>query len=78
MKGEIGMKIRRLRTDNGREFISDDFFCFCLQLGIRRQLSCAETPQQNGSLKENLDILLRLARAGSMPRICLNFYGQKV
>lgn len=48
VEGEIGMKIRRLRIDNGGEFTSNDFFSFCWQLGIRRQLSCAETPQQNG------------------------------
>ena len=54
VEGETGMKIRRLRTDNGGEFTSDDFFSFCRQLGIRRQLSCAETPQQNGVTKRKI------------------------
>ena len=47
VEAEPGMNIRRLRTDNDGEFTSDDFFSFCQQLEIRRQLSYVETPQQN-------------------------------
>ncbi|KAB2611660.1 hypothetical protein D8674_019692 [Pyrus ussuriensis x Pyrus communis] len=50
----LGLKIKCLRTDNGGEFTSKSFFKFCRQFGIKRQLSCVETPQQNGRGKLDL------------------------
>ena len=43
-----GHVIRALRSDNGGEFISNAFSAFLDQGGIRRQLTAAYTPQQNG------------------------------
>lgn len=40
--------IRGLRTDRGGEFCSDKFNQFCKDNGIKRQLTAAYTPQQNG------------------------------
>jgi hypothetical protein len=37
-----------LRTDQGGEFTSNEFNQFCLENGIKRQLTAAFTPQQNG------------------------------
>ena len=48
VESELRRNIKRLRTDNGGEFTSDEFFSFCHQHGIKRELSCPETPQQNG------------------------------
>ncbi|XP_016498615.1 uncharacterized protein LOC107817324 [Nicotiana tabacum] len=48
VKGELDSRIRRLRTDNGGEFISDKFLSFCRQHAIKRDLTCTDTPQQNG------------------------------
>ena len=47
-KNESGMKIRCLRSDNGGEFTSNEFNEFCEDHGIKRHLSLAKTPQQNG------------------------------
>ncbi|KAG8368962.1 hypothetical protein BUALT_Bualt15G0100800 [Buddleja alternifolia] len=47
VEGELGFKIKRLHTDNGGEFTSDEFFSFCCQHGMKRELTCAEMPQQN-------------------------------
>jgi hypothetical protein len=41
-------KIKTLRTDNGGEYTSKDFFAFCKSAGIRRELTVPHNPQQNG------------------------------
>ena len=43
-----GKKIKILRSDNGGEYISNDFLCICSQSGIHIQHSVPYTPQQNG------------------------------
>ena len=41
-------KIKCLRTDNRREYTSDEFDNLCQHEGIKRQFTTAYTPQQNG------------------------------
>ncbi|GAU14528.1 hypothetical protein TSUD_250700 [Trifolium subterraneum] len=45
---ESGCAIQNLRTDRGGEFLSTAFNDFCSNQGIKRQLTTAYTPQQNG------------------------------
>jgi transposase InsO family protein len=45
---ESGLSIAGLRTDRGGEFTSKEFTEFCRIEGIKRQLTTAYTPQQNG------------------------------
>ena len=45
---EIGSYIKCLRIDRGGEFTSQDFNEFGNENGIKRQLTAAYTPQQNG------------------------------
>ena len=47
-ENEIGLSIKCLRTDKGGEFNSKDLNEFFKQYGIKRQLTAAYTPQQNG------------------------------
>ncbi|KAL4352591.1 hypothetical protein GQ457_06G020380 [Hibiscus cannabinus] len=47
-KAEVGKKICWLHTDNGGEYTSDEFTNFLQEYQIRRQFTCANTPQQNG------------------------------
>ena len=42
---EFGKKIQCLRSDNGGEYMSDDFFQYCDKHGISRQMTCLNTPQ---------------------------------
>jgi len=44
VENESDHKIKCLRSDQGGEFISDDFFEFCEELGIRRELFIVGTP----------------------------------
>eukprot|EP00253_Pinus_taeda_P013768 PITA_13768 len=45
---ESGKKVKALRSDNGGEYISDEFKDFCKAEGIRRELIASHNPQQNG------------------------------
>ena len=40
-------KIKILRSDNGREFTSNEFNDFCKEVGIKRELTIPYNPQQN-------------------------------
>lgn len=45
VEGELGKRIKCLRTDNGGEFISTQLSKFCRQHSIRREFSCSDKPQ---------------------------------
>lgn len=42
---ELGKKIKCLRTDNGGEYTSNEFNNYLKVVNIRKQLTCAKTPQ---------------------------------
>ena len=42
------LNIKTLRSDNGGEYVSNDFNRFCDERGISRQFSNPHTPEQNG------------------------------
>jgi transposase InsO family protein len=52
--------IQSLKTDRGREFISQEFKKFCNTNGIHRQLIVAYTPQQNGIAKKKNHIIINV------------------
>jgi len=51
VENEAKTTIHGLRTDRGGEFTSNEFNNFCKDNGIKRQLTAAYTPQQNGVAK---------------------------
>jgi transposase InsO family protein len=55
--------IQHLRSDNGGEYISQQFRSFCKDKGIQRQLTVPYTPQQNGVSERSNGTLLDMARA---------------
>ena len=48
IENQQGTKLKVLRTDNGLEFVSDQFNTLCTHHGIKRHKIVAGTPQQNG------------------------------
>ncbi|KAJ0500422.1 putative RNA-directed DNA polymerase [Helianthus annuus] len=48
VENESGVKIKKLRTDRGGEFLSKMFNDFCEENGIHRDLTAPYTPEQNG------------------------------
>ena len=43
-----GKRLKRIRTDNGGEYTSEEFIKYCKQRGVIKQLTIPYTPQQNG------------------------------
>ena len=55
--------VQHLRTDNAKEYVSEQFQSFMLQHGILHQTSCVDTPAHNGVAERNNKCLLETARA---------------
>ena len=48
---ESNKKVKSLRSNNGGEYISKEFFDFCKQRGIKREFTAPYTPTQNGVIE---------------------------
>ncbi|KAL4285133.1 hypothetical protein GQ457_16G021100 [Hibiscus cannabinus] len=55
-------KLKVLRTDNGGEYVSNEFNDFCRDSGILHQLTVPRTPQQNGVCEMRNRTILEMAR----------------
>lgn len=69
-----GKKIKHLQSDNGREYVNNEFNDFLNKAGIRRRLTAPYTPQQNGIAERKNRTLVEMARcmmrqAGSPPAL---------
>ncbi|CAN1187372.1 Retrovirus-related Pol polyprotein from transposon TNT 1-94 [Linum perenne] len=62
-ESEAGQKVQCLRTDNGGEYTSHEFCNYLKELGIRRQLTCPRTPQQNGVAERKNRHLAEICRS---------------
>jgi transposase InsO family protein len=60
---ESSCLIQCLRTDRGGEFTSNAFNDFCSSQGIKRQLTAAYTPQQNGVSERKNRTLMNMGRS---------------
>ena len=60
---QTGCKIKKLRSDNGGEFVNNAFDEFLATEGITRELSVPYTPQQNGVAERANRTLVEMARA---------------
>ena len=59
---ESGLVIKCLRTDRGGEFTSMEFNEYCQKNGIKRQLTTAYTPQQNGVAERKNRTVMNMVR----------------
>jgi transposase InsO family protein len=48
---ESGNQVKAMRSDNGGEYISNEFKDFCSKEGIQRELIVPHNPQQNGVIE---------------------------
>ena len=55
---------KKLRQDNAKEFLSEQFKTYCLDAGILQEKTIPETPQQNGLAERCNRTLLEMARCG--------------
>ena len=59
---QTNTKLKVLRTDNGLEFVNDEFNKLCLEYGIERHRTVIKTPQQNGIAERMNRTLLNKVR----------------
>ena len=62
IKNHTKKKIKTFRSDNGREFTSNEFKELCKDSGIKRELSTPYNPQQNGIAEQNNRTIMEAAR----------------
>lgn len=53
----LSLKIKKLRTDNGREFTSHEFFSFCRNNGIEESFLVQRQHNKTSSRRDRFDIL---------------------
>jgi len=66
IKNKFGNTIKILRSDNGTEYVNQEFEDFLSSNGIEHQTTCVNTPEQNGVAERKIGICLRL-----LVRLCL-------
>ena len=71
-------KIKTFRSDNGKEFTSNEFKELCKELGIKRELSNPYNPQKHGIVKRKNRTIMEAARAMLHDQDLLMYYGQKL
>lgn len=59
---QTNMKIKCLRSDNGGEYVSNEFSQYLENCGIQRQLTVPYTPQQNGVAERANRTIVEMAR----------------
>jgi transposase InsO family protein len=55
--------LKALRSDNGGEYISNEFKDFCSKEGIQRELIAPHNPQQNGVTERKNKTIVGVAGA---------------
>ena len=63
IRTQFAVSIRTLRSDNAREYLSQQFQNFMSRNGILHQTSCPHTPQQNGVVERKNRHLVEITRA---------------
>jgi transposase InsO family protein len=56
IENQYNGKIKVFRSDNGKKFINNKFMNLCKEKIIIHQMSCVNTPQQNGISERKIDI----------------------
>jgi transposase InsO family protein len=51
-QNEFGLRIKKIKSDNGTEFKNSQIEGFLVEQGIKREFSSPYTPQQNGVVEE--------------------------
>ena len=62
-KNQFGVNIKRIRSDNDRDYFNLEFNFVFQEEGIIREYSCVSTPQQNGIAERKNGHVLEQTRA---------------
>ena len=72
------MKVKRLRTNNGGEYVDTMFKSFCYEHGIRMERTVSGTPQQNGVAERMNRTLTERAETFVFSQVYRSSSGQKL
>jgi transposase InsO family protein len=61
-QNEFEVKIKKIRSDNGKEFDNTNIEAYCDEIGIKHEVSSTYTPQQNSIVERKNRTLITLAR----------------
>lgn len=62
VENQVGRKIKCLQSDNGKEYINQEFDDFLKENGVQRRLTVTHTPEQNGVAERKNRTLVEMAR----------------
>ena len=62
LEHQSGLKVKRLRSDNGSEFINSTMNKFCQRNGIIHETTLPYLPQQNGIAERVIAIIFEMVR----------------
>jgi transposase InsO family protein len=63
LENQVGLKVKTVRTDNGKEYVNTTLQQFFQSKGVQHQTTVAYTPQQNGKAERINRTLLDKARS---------------
>ena len=79
IKTQFHTQIKKIHTDQGSEFLSNQMQSFFYEHGILHERTCVETPQQNGVAERKHRHILEVARALCFQaHLPLSFWGDCV
>jgi transposase InsO family protein len=61
-QNKFDVKIKKIRSDNDKEFDNTNIEAYCDKVGIKHEVSATYTPQQNGVVEKKNRTLITLAR----------------
>ena len=61
-QNEFEVKLKKIRSDNRKEFDNTNIEEYCDEVGIKHEVSATYTPQQNGIVERKNRTLITLAR----------------
>jgi transposase InsO family protein len=61
-QNEFEVKIKKIRSDNGKEFDNTNIEAYCDEIGIKHEVLSTYTPQQNGIVERKNQTLITLTR----------------
>jgi transposase InsO family protein len=61
-QNEFEVKIKKIRSDNGKEFDNTNIETYCDEVGIKHEVSATYTSQQNGVVERKNGTLITLTR----------------
>ena len=63
LERQSGLKVRRLHSDNGSEFVNDAMNTFCRRNGIIHETTIPYTPEQNGIAEQAITVFFKMVRS---------------